>query len=284
MSHHATKFSKKIAVSMSSLFFLVIGVDKSGDIVDAVRMAPGSSISALQSEHSEPITLTSENVDFFERTMHTLHEFNNIENGEKSTIAMSGTCSNATTSTLNQEQCIICFADYYFKNPHNSPENDGCNCETTGGVKETKETRLRRVLQKFMKLRKNSIIQTAEATEKESITETTPIVYYGDEKRQTEISLKELPCKHKFHTECIDQWFTQTRGQRCPICRAEASQDNTNSNTMQNTSDSSHRTTRRERIADTVYARLNTLSARVSMMPMVRRHRVRHAMRSGRGR
>lgn len=31
--------------------------------------------------------------------------------------------------------------------------------------------------------------------------------------------LRKLPCKHKFHTGCIDQWLT--RNSKCPICRAE---------------------------------------------------------------
>mmetsp|Transcript_87389 Transcript_87389/g.154984 ORF Transcript_87389/g.154984 Transcript_87389/m.154984 type:complete len:177 (+) Transcript_87389:51-581(+) len=31
--------------------------------------------------------------------------------------------------------------------------------------------------------------------------------------------LRTLPCKHRFHAECVDQWFSTTSNITCPICR-----------------------------------------------------------------
>ena len=41
----------------------------------------------------------------------------------------------------------------------------------------------------------------------------------------TDITLnkKELSCKHKYHTECIDKWLE--RKSTCPICRKEVGQE-----------------------------------------------------------
>ncbi|ORZ16022.1 hypothetical protein BCR41DRAFT_58919 [Lobosporangium transversale] len=35
--------------------------------------------------------------------------------------------------------------------------------------------------------------------------------------------LRELPCKHYFHSDCIDPWFKEVHG-ICPICKRDYSQ------------------------------------------------------------
>ncbi|KAI8605855.1 hypothetical protein EDD21DRAFT_298987 [Dissophora ornata] len=35
--------------------------------------------------------------------------------------------------------------------------------------------------------------------------------------------LRVLPCKHFFHSHCIDPWFKEVRG-ICPVCKRDYSQ------------------------------------------------------------
>ncbi|RGB25733.1 hypothetical protein C1646_595196, partial [Rhizophagus diaphanus] len=34
-------------------------------------------------------------------------------------------------------------------------------------------------------------------------------------------TLRELPCSHLYHMECIDKWLT-TKSSHCPLCKQDA--------------------------------------------------------------
>uniref|UniRef100_A0A914XE56 RING-type domain-containing protein n=1 Tax=Plectus sambesii TaxID=2011161 RepID=A0A914XE56_9BILA len=53
---------------------------------------------------------------------------------------------------------------------------------------------------------------------KEATDDTTCIVCMTDYKNQEKLRL--LPCKHRFHKNCIDRWLANKHN--CPICRADA--------------------------------------------------------------
>ncbi|XP_023713288.1 E3 ubiquitin-protein ligase RNF130-like [Cryptotermes secundus] len=35
-------------------------------------------------------------------------------------------------------------------------------------------------------------------------------------------NIKQLPCKHRFHSHCISKWFSVKGSPSCPLCRALA--------------------------------------------------------------
>lgn len=59
-------------------------------------------------------------------------------------------------------------------------------------------------------------LSTHKCTEEESKDEMCVICIVDFEK---DAALRMLPCKHKFHTKCIDQWLANNS--KCPICRTE---------------------------------------------------------------
>uniref|UniRef100_A0AC35TVX7 RING-type domain-containing protein n=1 Tax=Rhabditophanes sp. KR3021 TaxID=114890 RepID=A0AC35TVX7_9BILA len=43
--------------------------------------------------------------------------------------------------------------------------------------------------------------------------------YFGYKDTDPEAEIIELPCKHKFHSECVLEWFK--KADACPLCRHE---------------------------------------------------------------